>query len=319
MKTDTNNRIRQDVYSRITSQMVETLEQGVRPWLKPWNAEQAAGRITQPLRFNGQPYSGINILSLWISAAAQGFAAPIWMTFRQAIELNGHVRKGEKGSVVVYTNAITRTERDEETGEDVEHEIPYLKGYTVFNIEQIDGLPDHYYAKAAPKLNPEARIDRAENFFAACKPIIRHGGNRAYYAQETDYVQMPPFGSFRDAESYYSTLAHEMTHWTKHPARLARDFGRKQWGDEGYAQEELVAELGAAFLCADLELTNEPREESASYIANWLEALKNDTRFIFKAAAHAQRAVDYLRAFSGAGGAGATINNADGNTSQSAA
>jgi antirestriction protein ArdC len=299
MKTDANSTSRQDVYSRITSQIVASLEQGVRPWVKPWNAEHAAGRITQPLRFNHEPYSGINILSLWMSAAAQGFAAPIWMTFRQAIELNAHVRKGEKGSLVVYANAITRTERDEKTGEDVEREIPYMKGYTVFNVEQIDGLPDHYYAKAAPTLDPVARIDRAENFFAACNATIRHGGNRAYYAQEIDYVQMPPFECFRDAESYYSTLAHELTHWTKHPSRLARDFGRKQWGDEGYAQEELVAELGAAFLCAQLELATEPREENASYIANWLDVLKNDTRFIFKAAAHAQRAADYLRAFSG--------------------
>jgi antirestriction protein ArdC len=165
----------------------------------------------------------------------------------------------------------------------------------VFNVEQIDGLPDRYCAKAAPQLDPVARIDRAEKFFAVSNATIRHGGNRAYYAQEIDYIQMPPFESFRDAESYYSTLAHEMTHWTKHHLRLARDLGRKQWGDEGYAQEELVAELGAAFLCAELELATEPREENASYIANWMEALKNDTRFIFKAAAHAQRAVDYLR------------------------
>lgn len=313
MKNDANSTTRQDVYSRITSQIVASLEQGVRPWAKPWNAEHAAGRITQPLRFNGQPYSGINILSLWMSATAQGFAAPIWMTFRQAMELNAHVRKGEKGSLVVYANAIRRTERDEETGEDFEREIPYLKGYTVFNVEQIDGLPDHYYAKAAPRLDPVARIERAENFFAACKATIRHGGNRAYYAHELDYVQMPPFESFRDAESYYSTLAHEMTHWTRHPARLTRDFGRKQWGDEGYAQEELVAELGAAFLCADLELATESREENASYIANWLEVLKNDTRFIFKAAGHAQRAADYLRAFSGAAHTAAVtaIANAD--------
>ena len=170
----------------------------------------------------------------------------------------------------------------------------------MFNVQQIDGLPDHYYAKAAPKLDPVARIDRAESFFAASKATIRSGGNRAYYAQELDYVQMPPFESFRDAESYYSTLAHEMTHWTKHSSRLARDLGRKQWGDEGYAQEELVAELGAAFLCAHLELATEPREENAIYIANWLEVLKNDTRFIFQAAAHAQRAADYLRALRGA-------------------
>ena len=298
MKNDATSTSRQNVYSRITSQIIACLEQGVRPWVKPWNAEHAAGRITQPLRFNLQPYSGINILSLWMSAAAQGFAAPIWMTFRQAIELNAHVRKGEKGSLVVYANAITRSERDEETGEDIEREIPYLKGYTVFNVEQIEGLPDHYYAKAVPRLDPVARIDRAENFFASSKATIRHGGSRAYYAQEVDYIQMPPFECFRDAESYYCTLAHELMHWTKHPSRLARDFGRKQWGDEGYAQEELVAELGTAFLCADLELASEPREENASYIANWLEVLKNDTHFIFKAAAHAQRAADYLASFS---------------------
>ena len=141
---------RKDVYSRITAQIVEHLEKGVRPWIRPWNAEHAAGRITRPLRHNGQPYSGINILSLWMSALAQNFTAPIWMTFRQASELDAHVRKGEKGSLVVYANAITRTEHDDKTGEDVEREIPYMKGYTVFNVEQIEGLPEIYYAKATP-------------------------------------------------------------------------------------------------------------------------------------------------------------------------
>ncbi len=289
---------RQDVYSRITSQIVASLEQGVRPWVKPWKAEHAAGRITRPLRHNGKTYSGINIISLWMSAELQGFSAPIWMTFRQALELGAHVRKGEKGSLVVYANTISRTEHDDNSGEDVEREIPYMKSYAVFNVEQIDGLPEVYYAKAAPTLDPVARIDHAEEFFAACNATLKHGGNRAYYAQELDYVQMPPFECFCDAESYYSTLAHEMTHWTKHPARLARDFGRKQWGDEGYAQEELVAELGASFLCADLELALEPRQDNTSYIAHWLEILKSDSRFIFKAAAHAQRAVDFIHSFS---------------------
>ena len=121
---------RKDVYSRITAQIVEHLEKGVRPWIRPWNAEHAAGRITRPLRHNGQPYSGINILSLWMSALGQSFTAPIWMTFHQANELNAHVRKGEKGSLVVYANAITRTERDDKTGEDVEREIPFMKGYS---------------------------------------------------------------------------------------------------------------------------------------------------------------------------------------------
>src|SRR5262249_14921423 len=193
MNNDTN---RQDVYTRITSQIIASLEKGVRPWVKPWNAEHAAGRITRPLRHNGQPYSGINILSLWMSAELQGFAAPIWMTYRQAVEMKAHVRKGEKGSLVVYANAITRTERDEKTGEDVEREIPYMKGYSVFNVEQIDGLPEIFYAKAAPTLDPVARIERAEKFFAACNATIHTGGTRAYYAQENDYIQMPPFDCF---------------------------------------------------------------------------------------------------------------------------
>jgi antirestriction protein ArdC len=289
-----NTTERKDVYSRITAQIVEYLEKGVRPWTRPWNAEHAAGRITRPLRFNGQPYSGINVLSLWMSALSQNFAAPIWMTYRQAGELNAHVRKGEKGSLVVYANAITRTEHDDKTGEDVEREIPYMKGYTVFNVEQIEGLPEIYYAKAVPTHDPVARIDHAEKFFGSLGATIKHGGNRAYYAQELDYVQMPPFEAFRDAESYYATLAHELTHWTKHAQRLNRDFGRKSWGDEGYSREELVAELGSAFLCADLELHEEPREENAAYIATWLEVLKKDNRAIFAAAAHAQRAADYL-------------------------
>jgi antirestriction protein ArdC len=285
---------RKDVYSRITAQIVEHLEKGVRPWIRPWNAEHAAGRITRPLRHNGQPYSGINILSLWMSALAQNFAAPIWMTYRQASELNAHVKKGEKGSLVVYANAITRTERDDKTGQDGEREIPYMKGYTVFNVEQIEGLPEIFYAKAVPTLDSVARIDRAEKFFANLGATIKHGGTRAYYAQELDYVQMPPFEAFRDSESYYSILAHELAQWTKHPQRLDRDLGRKSWGDEGYSREELVAELRSAFLCADLELHQEASEENAAYIATWLEVLKHDHRAIFAAAAHAQKAADYL-------------------------
>lgn len=283
-----------DVYERITSRIVAELEQGVRPWLKPWNAEHAAGRITRPLRFNGQPYQGINVLMLWGESVAKGYAAPIWLTFRQAAELGAHVRKGEHGSLVVYADRIRRTERDEATGEEAEREIPFLKGYTVFNVEQVEGLPSHFYAVAEPRLDPVQRIERAETFFAATRADIRHGGNMAYYSVTDDHVQMPPFESFRDAESYYQTLAHEITHWTKHGKRLERDFGRKRWGDEGYAMEELVAELGAAFLSADLDLTPEPREDHASYIASWLKVLKNDKRAIFTAASHAQRAADYL-------------------------
>jgi len=285
---------KQDIYTRITNQIVSHLERGVRPWLKPWNAEHAAGRITRPLRYNGKPYSGINVLSLWASAMVQNFAAPTWMTFKQATELDGHIRKGEKGSLVVYADSITRKETDDKTGDGIEREIPILKGYTVFNVDQIDGLPAVFYAKATPQLDPVARIERADRFIAALNATIGHGGNRAYYSVTHDVIQMPPFVSFQDAESYYATLAHECTHWTGSASRLNRDFGGHRFGSEGYAVEELVAELGAAFLCADLELSLEPREDHASYIATWLDVLAQDNRAIFTAAAHAQRAVEYI-------------------------
>jgi antirestriction protein ArdC len=285
---------RQDIYTRITTQIVSHLEQGVRPWVRPWNAEHATGRITRPLRHNGKPYSGINVLSLWASAMAQNFAAPIWMTFKQALELDAHIRKGEKGSLVVYADSIKRKETDEKTGDEIDREIPFLKGYTVFNVEQIEGLPEVYYAKAARTLDPVTRIERAEKFFAALKATIRHGGNRAFYSIAADVIEMPPFESFQDSNSYYATLAHECTHWTGSKTRLDRDFGGHRFGSEGYAVEELVAELGAAFLCADLELALEPREDHASYIATWLKVLAADNRAVFTAAAHAQRAAEFI-------------------------
>jgi antirestriction protein ArdC len=177
-----------------------------------------------------------------------------------------------------------------------------MKGYTVFNVEQIDGLPGQYYQPAQPRLDPVARIERAESFFAATGAEIKHGGNVACYSVTHDHVRMPQFETFRDAESFYATLAHELTHWTRHPSRLNREFGRRRGacprpragGDEGYAMEELVAELGSAFLSADLDLTPEVRTDHAAYIDSWLKALKHDKRAIFTAAGHAQRAADFL-------------------------
>jgi antirestriction protein ArdC len=205
---------------------------------------------------------------LWGAAMERGYAAPIWMTFKQALELGGAVRKGERGSQVVFASKVTRSETDAETGEESERDIPFLKGYTVFNVEQIDGLPEHFHAPAAPRLDPVQRIARADAFFAATGASVRYGGNQAYYSVTSDFVQMPLFETFMDAESYYATLAHELTHWTRHPSRLDRSFGRKRFGDEGYAMEELVAELGAAFLSADLDLTPEPRADHAAYIGH---------------------------------------------------
>ncbi|MGA2814039.1 MAG: zincin-like metallopeptidase domain-containing protein [Candidatus Acidiferrum sp.] len=284
---------RQDIYTRVTSQIIADLESGVRTWMKPWKTATTAGPIMRPLRHNGMPYSGINILMLWAASVTQGFSAPVWMTFRQALELGAHVKRGEKGSLVVYANSTARTEEDE-GGEATEREIHYVKGYTVFNVEQIEGLPETYYARPEIKTTPVERISHAREFFKATKADVRYRGDRAFYSKDGDYIQMPVIEAFRDAESFYATLAHEAAHWTKHPLRLEREFGGKHWGDEGYAKEELVAELSSAFLCADLGLTPEVQQDHASYIAEWLAVLRNDKRAIFSAAAHAQKAVDFL-------------------------
>jgi antirestriction protein ArdC len=291
MTTTTTPRV--DVYTRVTNRIIDDLERGVLPWLRPWNAEHAAGRITRPLRFNGERYNGINILQLWYAAETSGYACPIWMTFQQAIQLGGHVKKGEHGTPVVYASKFTKKETDD-AGDEVEREIPFLKEYTVFNVEQCEDLPAHFYQlKEEPKEKMQ-RVEHADGFFANTKADIRHRGNQACYTISGDYVRMPPFECFRDPESYCATLAHELTHWTRHPSRLNRDFGRKRFGDEGYAVEELVAELGAAFLCADLRITAEPRPDHAGYIEHWLKVLKDDKRAIFSAASHASRAVDFL-------------------------
>jgi antirestriction protein ArdC len=284
---------RTDIYSQVTNRIVEELERGVRPWFKPWNAEHAAGRITRPLRHNGQPYQGINILMLWASAEMAGFHCPYWLTFQQAKQLGGFVKKGEHGSPVVYASTFKKSETADD-GQEVESEIPFLKQYTVFNACQVEGLPEHFYALAEPSKEQIERIAQADAFFAATNADIRTGGDRAYYTVGGDYIRIPPIECFRDAESHAATLAHELAHWTRHPSRLDRDLGRKRWGDAGYAMEELAAELCSAFLCADLRITPEVREDHASYLACWLEVLKNDKRAIFTAASHASKAADYL-------------------------
>jgi len=284
---------RRDIYETVTNRVIADLEKGVRPWVKPWNSEHLEGRIMRPLRHNGERYSGINVLMLWSAAEEQGFASPTWMTYKQALTLGGQVRKGEHGSPVVYASTFA-AEEETDDGDTVVKEVPFLKTYTVFNVEQIDGLPERYRESAPEPLNPVERIAEAEHFFAATGAEIRHVGTQALYSVTHDHIRMPPIDTFRDAESYYATLAHETTHWTRHPSRLDREFGRKRFGDEGYAREELVAELGSAYLCADLGLEPVVREDHAAYIESWLTVLKKDKRAIFQGAAYAQRAADYL-------------------------
>ncbi len=287
---------RTDIYTRITDRIVADLEKGVRPWMKPWNAANTEGRITRPQRHNGQPYSGMNVLLLWSEGMARGFTSPTWMTFKQALELGAAVRKGETGSTVVFASRFTKSETDG-SGNDVDREIPFLKAYSVFNVDQIDGLPDHYYHRPTPVFDPVERIENADRFFRNTGAVIRHGGSHAYYSPVTDYIQMPPFETFRDAASYVATLSHEATHWTASPRRVGRDLSRYAKDKSERAREELIAELGSCFLCADLGIAPElePRPDHASYLASWLKVLSDDKRAIFQAAAHAQRAVSFLQ------------------------
>lgn len=283
-----------DPHDCITGRILAELEQGTRPWLKPWSGgDMAASRGVRPLRATGEPYRGINVLLLWLEAEAAGYVSPSWMTYRQAQALGAQVRKGESGATVVYYGESSKAAKDEATGQDKEQGFRFLKTYTVFNVAQIEGLSDRFHAVPEPLPEVE-RIEAAEAFFQRIPATVNHGGDRACYMPGADRIQLPPFAAFHDAHGYYTTRGHETVHWTSHMSRLDRSFGRERWGDEGYAREELVAELGAAFLAADLGLCIEPRPDHASYIASWIKVLQNDKRAIVQAAAHAERAVAYL-------------------------
>ena len=295
--TTTTKTPRVDVYTRVTDRIIEQLSRGVKPWLKPWNAEHAAGRITRPLRSNGEPNRGINMLMLWDAAETHGYACPIWMTFQQAKQFGGYVKKGEHSTPVVYASTFTKPETND-AGEEIDSTIPFLKEYAVFNAEQCEGLPERFAQMKQEPNDSIERISHADAFFRNTGATIEEGGNQAFYRISDDVVRMPKLETFRDAESHAATLAHELTHWTRHASRLDRDLGRKRFGDEGYAMEGLVAELGSAYLCADLSITPEEREDHAAYIENWLKVLQNDKRAIFSAASHASKAVAFCTACS---------------------
>ncbi|AVA24407.1 zincin-like metallopeptidase domain-containing protein [Rhizobium sp. NXC24] len=292
--SNTENR-RVDLYSRITDKIIEDLAKGVRPWMKPWNSANTAGRITRPLRYNGQPYSGVNVLLLWSEGVARGYTSSRWMTFKQSLELGAAVRKGETGTTVVFASRFTKSDTDASGGE-VEREIPFLKAYSVFNVEQIEGLPEQYHHRLVPVVDPVDRVGHADQFFRNTDALIRHGGNHAFFSPGADLIQMPPFENFKDAASYYATLSHEVVHWTAPAHRLGRDLSRYAKDKSKRAREELIAELGSCFLCADLGIVPElePRPGHASYLNSWLKLLTDDRRAIFQAAAHAQRAVTFL-------------------------
>lgn len=300
-RTSSQHATKVDLFQRVTNQIIASIEAGTRPWTRPWNASTPQPNLSRPLRANGQPYRGINILLLWAEANAKGYASTVWLTYRQAQALGSQIRRGETGTLVVYagqTGQTTRDQNNKEQGSDQVDDtqetkgIPFLKSYVVFNQDQIDGLPD-IERPDQPTDEVYTPNEIAKQFFNQSGADIRHGGDRAYYSITSDHIQLPKPEAFETPEDYIATAAHELAHWTGHPGRLHREFG-KRFGDQAYAVEELVAELAAAFICADLQICTAPREDHAAYLACWLEVLKQDKKAIFAAATQAQRVVDHL-------------------------
>ncbi|NJM50195.1 MAG: DUF1738 domain-containing protein [Sphingomonadales bacterium] len=283
-----------DIAQTITNTILAKLEAGVKPWTKPWTR----AKLTRPLRACGTAYRGINCLYLWATAAEKGYSSPYWMTFQQAKKLGGQVRKGEKSSPAIFYKQITVDDQSKDPEDDYNSQNfrRIMKSYHVFNVEQIEKLPEKYFppitANEQPPCEQKAELDQ---FFAKTDVEYRHGGSAAFFNIRGNYVQLPNPEQFRSYPDYAAIKAHELIHATGHHTRLDRKFG-KRFGDKAYAFEELVAETGAAFLSAQLGLPDDMVEGHASYIAHWIEILRNDKNAILTAAARADEALDYINA-----------------------
>jgi antirestriction protein ArdC len=287
---------RRDVAAEITNLIIAKIEAGTAPWTRSW---AAGGGGSRPLRHNGEAYSGINCLYLWAVGADAGYTSPYWMTYKQAVAFGAQVRRGESGTLSVYFNAVSKTETDVSTGEESSRLIRFMRHYVVFNAEQIDGLAPHFHPATQPvAVEPSARQAAIDAFFDAIPADIRHGGDKAFFSPSHDFIQVPRPAAFKSQDHFASTLAHECCHWSGHPDRLARTFG-KRFGDDAYAFEEIVATIGQSFICADLDLPPELHDGHASYIDHWLRVLKADQTAIIHAASKAEQAARYLRAFGG--------------------
>lgn len=285
-----------NVYQSITQKIIASIEAGLadRTGRAPWHVP--GGTNLSPVNATTHaPYRGVNILALWIEAQARGYASAYWASYRQWQSLGAQVRKGERGSMIVfYKRSETRACEDED--HDWTGKLRFVaRASSVFNVAQVDG-----FAEDQPKL-PELfqRIEEVEAFVGAVGAVVKHGSSAACYRLAVDAIEMPNREWFLASdtstaeENYYSVLLHELTHWSGAPHRLNRTFGRR-FGDNAYAMEELVAELGAAFLCSALGISNEPREDHAVYIGSWLKVLRSDAKAIFTAASKAQEAFDEL-------------------------
>jgi antirestriction protein ArdC len=281
------------LYDEVTARIIAELEAGRAPWVQPWGRPGGSGPGLPRNALTGRPYSGVNILILWGAVIAGGWPSQGWLTFRQAIQAGGAVRKGERGTTVVYADRFTpETEkvRARETGDEA-RAVAFLKRFTVFNIAQIDGL-DRLAPDPAPLPDREL-VPVAEHLIAASGVTFCIGGAQAYYSPSRDMVQVPPQPAFFAQIDYYRTALHELTHATGHVSRLDRDQSHA-FGSRGYAREELIAELGSAFLCAALGIV--PTVRHADYLGAWLDVLREDARAIFRAASAASKAADWLLA-----------------------
>jgi antirestriction protein ArdC len=287
---------RASLHDEITDKIIAELEAGRLPWVQPWGSAAATAPLALPKNAaTSRQYSGINILILWGSVIDHGFSGQRWLTFRQALTLGGHVRKGERGTSVVYADRFIPADekrRAHERGEEAQA-IPFLKRFTVFNTDQCDGLREDI-ATATPPPLPGMIEPRVEVLIKATGIDFRIGGNHAFYAPAEDYVQVPPPAAYFEPVNWHRTALHELCHASGHKSRLNRDLGGS-YGTRKYAFEELVAELGAAFSCASLGLV--PTVRHADYIGAWLDILREDNRAIVRAASHASKAADYLLGF----------------------
>jgi antirestriction protein ArdC len=283
--------VKRDIYLEVSSRIIKELEVGAAPWVKPWAA--TAGQNVPQNAATNRPYSGCNVILLWL-ARDRGWPTPRFLTFKQAIGAGGNVRKGEHGIKVYFVKQLRIRQGDADAGHEVDEKIvPMLREYTVFNVAQCENLPDSIvHGKPAGVRNPDTRDELADQFLHSTAADIREGQGEAYYAAGADFISLPRFEAFKGADHFYNVAFHELTHWTGHKSRLDRDL-RHRFGERAYAAEELVAELGAAFLCAEFGFDGDVR--NAGYIATWIDLLKTDKRAFFTACSKAQAAADYLR------------------------
>lgn len=278
-----------DIYESVTTTIIEQLEKGVAPWACPWNAAAPVGGLPANAS-TGRAYSGVNILLLWLAQAERGFSCHDWLTYKQAEAMGAQVRKGEKATRIVYADSfIPKAERAKARTENREpSSVYFLKGFCVFNRDQIDGLEPP--APTGPLPDREA-IAVGENLILRSGADFRIGGNEAYYVSAADFIRMPDQRQFRNQIDYYRTAAHELSHWTGHQSRLDRKLANR-FGSAQYAREELIAEMGAAFVLASIGIT--PTVRHADYIGAWLKVLREDSKAIVRAASAASKAADYL-------------------------